>query len=151
MNKPDAERIEQLKGRINQWANLWSRVYAGEDVDQSNKACLDLFSILDAHSALLAEVEQLRLEAKYLDPEDMPGDLAAKFCPFNDQLHFHHDGCPSEWATEERVRKTEAENERLRKTLEGIREALKHCCAMGKEQMERAEKAEAALAKLEAK
>ena len=62
---------------------------------------------------LLAEIEELQLQLKYPDPEDMPGELAAKYCPFNDPLHFHHDGCPSEWAQEERIEKAEVEAVRL--------------------------------------
>lgn len=57
-----------------------------------------------------ALVEELRLQLKYPDPEDMPGELAAKYCPFNDPLHFHHDGCPSEWAMEERISASEKKN-----------------------------------------
>jgi len=38
------------------------------------------------------------------------------------------------------------ENEKLRADKEALREALKNCCAMGREEKVRAEKAEAALA-----
>ena len=41
--------------------------------------------------AVLDDYERLRLEVKYPDPESMPAELAAKFCPFKDPLHFHHD------------------------------------------------------------
>lgn len=42
------ERIGQIKGRVNQWASLWRRVYDGEDVNQSNYVLVDLLALLDA-------------------------------------------------------------------------------------------------------
>lgn len=61
----------------------------------------DRMAMLERAEKAEALVEELRLQLKYPDPEDMPGELAAKFCPFKDPLHFHHDGCPSEWAVEQ--------------------------------------------------
>ena len=120
MNNISPERVGQLKGRANRWAGLWQRVYDGEDVDQSNKALIDLLAILDDYSALKAENERLLLQIQYPDPEDMPGELAAKFCPFNEPFHFHHDGCPSEWAIEERIKKAEAELAKQRPLIEAV-------------------------------
>jgi hypothetical protein len=104
------ERVKELKDMI--------------DHDHESYLCdddkADLFSILDDYVALKVENEDLRLQVKYPDPEDVPGELAKKFCPFNDELHFHHDGCPSEWATEERVKKTEAQLERQRPLIEAV-------------------------------
>lgn len=70
-----------------------------------------------------AERDELRLQLKYPDPEDMPGELAAKYCPFNDPLHFHHDGCPSEWAVEERANKAEAALAEVQPLVEAVMKA----------------------------
>ena len=71
-------------------------------------------SILHDYARVKEENERLREQLQYPDPEDMPVELAAKYCPFNDPFHFHHDGCPSEWAQEERAEKAEAELRELR-------------------------------------
>jgi len=97
------ERVKELR----EWLieNEYTKI---DGIEIPSLRVRQMLDILDDYSALKAENEELRLREKYPDPEDMPGELAAKFCPFNDELHFHHDGCPSEWAMEERVKKAEA-------------------------------------------
>jgi hypothetical protein len=96
---------------------------ADADNDLDLEALAVLRAVVDERDALKAEVEGLRTQLNYPDPEDMPGELAANYCPFKDPLHFHHDGCPSEWAVEERAEKAEAELAAARPLLKEIEEA----------------------------
>ena len=122
----DTERIKELRDFLVSIAFN----YRGE------AGFTDLLAVLD-------DYEGLRLEQKYPDPEDMPGELAAKYCPFNDHLHFHHDGCPSEWAIEKEIERLRAENERLEKLTGDLAYALGKIQVTMKADQARAEKAEA--------
>jgi chromosome segregation ATPase len=104
--------VKMAQSEGNGWKNR-----AEEAEAELNYLRIELARTTERAKKLEAEVENLRNDSKYPDPEDMPGELAAKHCPFNDPLHFHHDGCPSEWAVEERAKKAEAEVERLENTL----------------------------------
>lgn len=65
---------------------------------EAREAVVEAGQLRKRVAELEAEISNLLLQAKYPDPEDMPGELAAKFCPFNEPMHFHHDGCPACWA-----------------------------------------------------
>ena len=103
------ERIGQIKGRVNQWASLWRRVYDGEDVNQSNYVLVDLL-------ALLALIESSGEKVEYkLRPE-----VAAFAMLMEEELRKHDDrpgwkDCSPGWLMD-----------RLHQELKELSSALNH-------------------------
>ena len=98
--KADADRLAPILGRC-----ICIDAYKLRGLVDPTCACCEhgaeVLELLDRIAVL--EEEKRQTAFFETDPESWPQERAIKYCPFKDPLHFHHDGCPSEWAADEQA------------------------------------------------